>query len=57
MSGILRYNIRKLARLITQCWDIFSKILEGTAFILPGVTENDSSLRCYRFKIWEIQYD
>ena len=43
MSDILPYDIRKLARMITQYWDIFSNISEGTALILPGVTENDSS--------------
>ena len=57
MSDILPYNIRKLARLITQYWDIFSNILEGTAFILPGVTDNDSSLRRYKFEVCEILYD
>ena len=57
MSDILPYNIRKLARLITQYWGIFFNIPEGTALILLGVTEDDSSLRRYKFKIWEIQYD
>ena len=48
---------RKLARLIKQYRDIFSNISEGTAFLLQGVTENDSSFKRYKFKIWEIRYD
>ena len=33
--------IRKLARVITQYWDIFSIFRKpGTAFLLQGVTEN-----------------
>ena len=35
---------RKLARLNTQCRDIFSNVSQGTAFLIQGVTENDSSL-------------
>ena len=50
-------NNRKLARLITRYRDIFSNIFEGTAFLLQGVKENDSSLKCYKFKIWEIRYN
>ena len=50
-------NRRKLARLIKQYRDIFSNISEGTAFLLQGVTENDSSFKRYKFKIWEIRYD
>ena len=51
-------NRRKLARLIKQYRDIFSNISDGTAFLLQGVTENDgSSVKRYKFKIWEIRYD
>ena len=50
-------NRRKLARLIKQYRDIFSNISEGTAFLLQGVTENDSSFKRYKFKIWEIRCD
>ena len=50
-------NQRKLARLITQYRDIFSSISEGTAFLLQGVPENDSSFERYQFKIWEIRYN
>jgi len=42
-------NRRKLARLITQYRNIFSNISEGTAFLIQGVTENDSSLKRYIF--------
>ena len=53
----MRYNSRKLARLIKQYRDVFSNISEGTAFLLQGVTENDSNFKRYRFKIWEIRYE
>ena len=37
-------NKRKLTRLIrTQYKDIFSNLSEGTAFLLQGITENNSS--------------
>jgi len=38
---------------------IFFNISEGTALLLQGVTENDSSLKRYIFKkkIWEIRCD
>jgi len=41
-------NRRKLARLITQYRNIFSNISEDSAFLLQGVTENDSSLKRYK---------
>ena len=43
--------------LITQYRDIFSNISEGTAFLPQGVTENDSSFKRYKFKIWEVRYN
>ena len=36
--------------LIKQYRDIFSTISEGTAFLLQGVTENDSSLNVTNLK-------
>ena len=60
VEDLISYKLksrRKLARLITQYRDIFSNSSEGTAYLLQGVTENDSSLRRYKFKIWEIRYD
>ena len=50
-------NTREIARLITQYRDIFSNISEGMAFLPQGVTENDSSFKRYKFKIWEIRYN
>ena len=43
--------------LIIRCRDIISNISEGTAFLLKGVTENDSSFKRYKFKRWEIRYN
>ena len=40
-------NRRKLARLIKQYRNTFSNILKGTAFLLRGVTVNDSSFKSY----------
>ena len=40
---------RKLARLITQYRDILSNTSQGTAFLLQGVAEDDSSLRYVYF--------
>ena len=42
-------NRRQLVRLITQYRNIYSNISEGTAFLLYGVTENDSSFKRYKF--------
>ena len=50
-------NKRKLARLIKQYRDIFSNISQGTAFLLQGVTENDSSFKRYKFNIRERRYN
>ena len=57
LPGVVINNRRKFARLIKQYRNIFSNISEGTAFLLQGVTENDSSFKRYKFKIWEMRYD
>ena len=45
-------NRRKLARLITQYRSFWRQ-----AFLIQGVTENDSGLKRYKFEIWEIRYN
>ena len=51
-------NERKLARLITQYhWDIFFSNIsaEGRAFLLQGVTENDSNFTVFAvFLVWSL---
>ena len=45
---------RRKARLIEQLGTIYiSNISEGTAFLLQGVTKNDSKSKRYKFKIAE----